>query len=58
MERPITVDFTNTELAELLSALAEVGMEMNDDGREGAWEASPLKRIYDKLRHAKRGAAR
>lgn len=47
---------TKAELAQLIETLGEVAMEMNDDGRDGAFAASPLKPIYDKLRRMHREA--
>ena len=51
-----TLDLSHTELAELINLLVETAMEMNDDGRDGAFAASPLKPIYEKAKAAYRVA--
>lgn len=48
--------FTKAELEALKDLLAEEAMRMDDDGRDGAFDASPLKPIYDKIRAELRGA--
>jgi hypothetical protein len=42
--------FTKAELEVLKELLVEESMRMDDDGRDGAFDASPLKPIYDKIR--------
>ena len=48
----ITVTFTHTELEDLKQLLVEKAHEMDDDGNEGAFDASCLKPLYDKVRGA------
>ena len=49
------IALTATEIDELINLLAEEAMRMDDDGREGAFDATPLKAIYRKLLNAKKG---
>ena len=49
-----TLKLTNDELGELINLLAEEAQRMDDDGREGAFDASPLRPIYRKLLAARR----
>ena len=48
-----TLKLTEKELDALKWLLVEQAQRMDDDGRDGAFAASPLKTIYDKLRAAK-----
>jgi hypothetical protein len=50
------VELSAAELSALIDTLVERAQEMDDDGREGAFDASPLKPIYVKLVQARRGA--
>jgi hypothetical protein len=43
---------TKEEIEVLLCLLVEEAQRMDDDGRDGAFDASELKPIYDKLRAA------
>jgi len=42
------LELTRAELDALLTQLDETAMEMDDDGREGAFDASPLRPIWEK----------
>lgn len=45
----IKVEFTAAEINELINLLVDTSMQMDDDGRDGAFDASPLHRIYQRL---------
>ena len=42
--------FSKQELETLKSLLVEEAMRMDDDGRDGSFDRSPLRPIYDKIR--------
>lgn len=48
------IDLNRAELGELIDLLDEEAERMDDDGREGAFDSSPLRPIYDKLKAALR----
>jgi predicted hotdog family 3-hydroxylacyl-ACP dehydratase len=48
-----TLTLTTNELTALKDLLIEEKMRMDDDGREGAFDASILRRIYNKARAVK-----
>jgi len=41
--------FSHQELEQIRALLVEKAMEMDDDGREGAFDASPLAALYKKV---------
>ena len=43
---------TKQELEILKNLLVEKAQEMDDDGRDGAFDASPLRPLYDRVRKA------
>tara|TARA_R110000868_G_scaffold92457_6_gene256634 strand:- start:4106 stop:4255 length:150 start_codon:yes stop_codon:yes gene_type:complete len=44
--------FTKQEIELLKDLIVEEAQRMDDDGNDGAFDASPLKPIYEKLRIA------
>lgn len=48
------IDFTADELDALYECLTNVAMDMDDDGRDGAFDASPLRPAFNKIREAAR----
>jgi len=49
----ITLKLTAAELDALYWLLVDTAHQVDDDGNEGAFDASPLKPIYDKVRFAR-----
>ena len=49
-----TITLTTEELAALIEALNDTAIQMDDDGNEGAFAASPLASVAAKLRAARR----
>ena len=50
----IKIELSAAEAEALAAALHDLAIDMDDDGREGAFEASPLAAILRKLRAALR----
>jgi hypothetical protein len=48
----MTLTLTPEQAEALFDCLCEFAMQMDDDGREGAFDASPLKPIYTALNRA------
>jgi len=48
----VTLTLTRFELAEIRNLLHEEQIRIDDDGNEGAFDASPLKLILNKVRRA------
>jgi hypothetical protein len=46
----MTEHLTASELDRLIQVVVEEADRMDDDGRDGAFEASPLRPIYEKLK--------
>jgi hypothetical protein len=53
---PHHLKLTKDELDALMLLLIETAQDMDDDGREGAFNASLLKPVYDKAKALRRGA--
>ena len=51
--KPMMLELTAKEAEALKNLLVEEASRMDDDGNEGAFDASILKTIYRKLRAAK-----
>tara|TARA_R110000868_G_scaffold115819_1_gene309033 strand:+ start:440 stop:601 length:162 start_codon:yes stop_codon:yes gene_type:complete len=49
-----TITLTEAQLSALIDCLGDVEIWMDDDGNDGAFEASPLFPIYQKLRAARK----
>jgi hypothetical protein len=54
----MTIKLTAKELEALKWLLVEEGQRMDDDGNEGAFDRSPLKAIYDKVKACESAARR
>jgi hypothetical protein len=48
-------EFSADQWRALYHLLAEEAQRMDDDGREGSFDASPLRPIYNKIRDALKG---
>ena len=53
----VAVSFTQQEIDDLLELLLEEAERYDDDGREGTFDRSRLRPIYDRLKAAEREAA-
>ena len=52
----MTEHLTASELDRLIQVVVEEADRMDDDGRDGTFEASPLRPIYEKLQRMHRAA--